>query len=646
MKKFYAFVICVILFVANCFAQSRYIVKFKNKDTNPFSIANPNAYLSPRALQRRTRHNISIDSTDLPVTPRYIDSVRLAGAVTILNASKWLNQITIRTNDPVALAKINALPFVVNATAVANRNTEIKVEKKLDGLTDEPIANTNILARVTTDVFSYGSSNNQIKIHQGEFLHNHGFKGEGMQVAVLDAGFNRYLNIPTFDSVRINNQIINVWDFVENTNTVNEDDAHGMYCLSIMAANMPGVFVGSAPKANYSLYRTEDVASETRIEEHNLAAGLERADSLGVELVSISLGYNQFDNPAQNYTYANMDGNTAMSTIAADLAAKKGMLSVIAAGNEGARAWKFLMAPSDGDSVLSVGAVNASGVVGAFSSYGPSGNGRVKPNAASVGVGTFVANASNGQPVPSNGTSFATPNLAGLVTCLWQAYPEFNNMTILDAVQKAGSKATAPDDRVGYGITDMKKAFVLLQQKTFTDNITFGRTATNFNFKIKYDSSMKIILERKFSDQTNFSTVKTFNGSGAYLLKTENYTDSYDQLDGKIVSYRLGIVIGIDTTYSLKTYNYGIPAEAITINPNPVVNGTVKIAISQVLNDVDIAVVNSAGQTVYKTIFKQPTGSLAPTILNLNMQGFASGVYYFNFYSNGEKIITKRVLKR
>jgi serine protease AprX len=635
-----------ILFALNTNAQSRYIVKFKNKDTNPFSIANPAAYLSPRSLQRRARYNILIDSTDLPITPRYIDSVRLSGAVTFLNASKWLNQITIRTNDPVALAKINAMPFVISTSAVANRNANNAVEKKLDGLTDVVNIEPNIATRITNDVFAYGSSNNQVKIHQGHFLHNHGFKGEGMQVAVLDAGFNRYLNIPTFDSVRNNNQIINVWDFVDNTNTVNEDDAHGMYCLSIMAANMPGVFVGTAPKASYSLFRTEDVASETRIEEHNLAAGLERADSIGVELTSISLGYNQFDNPAQNYTYANMDGNTAMSTIAADMAAKKGILSIIAAGNEGARPWKFLLAPSDADSVLSVGAVNSNGVVGAFSSFGPSSNGRVKPNAASVGVGTFVANASNGQPVPSNGTSFATPNLAGLATCLWQAYPEFNNMAILDAIQKAGSKAAAPDDRVGYGITDMKKAFVILQQKTFIDNVIFGRNNASFNFKIKYDSSMKIILERKFSDETNFTTVKTFNGSGAYILKTENYTDTYNNLDGKIVMYKLGMVIGNDTTYNLKNYNYGIPSEAISIHPNPIVNGTVKVTISQVLNDVDIIVVNSMGQTVYKTFFKQPIGSLAPTVLDLNMQGFAAGVYYFNFYSNGEKLATKRVLKR
>ena len=253
MKPFITVIVC-ILFSINTNAQSRYIIKLKDKGTNPFSIANPSQYLSARALQRRIRYNILIDSLDLPVTPRYIDSIRLAGTVTILNSSKWLNQVTIRTTDAVAIAKINSFPFVISATAVASRMTEqeLPVNKKLDNAGTESISflnSTSSRENTAGDVFNYGASHGQVHLHQGEFLHNHGFKGEGMELAVLDAGFFRYLTLPTFDSIRINNQILNTYDFVANETSVNEDDSHGMNCLSTIAANLPGTFVGTAPNA-------------------------------------------------------------------------------------------------------------------------------------------------------------------------------------------------------------------------------------------------------------------------------------------------------------------------------------------------------------------------------------------------------------
>ena len=179
-----------------------------------------------------------------------------------------------------------------------------------------------------------------------------------MQMVMLDAGFYHYLTLPTFDSIRINNQILGTWDFVSNNASVDEDHWHGMQCLSTIAANMPNTFVGTAPKASFYLYRTEDVLTEYPIEEQNYAAGLEKADSLGVEISSTSLGYFQFTNPIFNYTYADMNGNTSLSARAADMAARKGMLLIVAAGNEGTSAWHYLITPADADSVLAVGAVD------------------------------------------------------------------------------------------------------------------------------------------------------------------------------------------------------------------------------------------------------------------------------------------------
>ena len=651
MKKITAILLISFLYLQNSYAQNRYIVRFKDKATNPFTIANPATYLSSRAIQRRTRYNIAIDSTDLPVTPRYIDSVRLAGVVTILNASKWLNQVTIRTLDPIALAKINSLPFVISAVAVASRLGEnnIPVNKTLETVDDVPLPPNPNTARTTADIYNYGNATSQIKIHQGEFLHNHGFKGEGMQVSVLDAGFYHYLTLPTFDSIRANNQIINTWDFVTNDASVDEDHTHGMNCLSAMSANIPGVFVGTSPKASFCLFRTEDVASETRIEEHNLSCGLERADSIGVDVCSISLGYNEFDIASQNYTYANMNGNTTMSAIAADFAAKKGLLPVIANGNEGTKPWRYLITPADADSVLSVGAVNNAGVVAAFSSYGPTSNGRVKPNLAAVGLGAVIASPSTGLPVNGNGTSFATPNLAGLTTCLWQAFPEYNNMAIIDAMQKSASKYTAPDDRVGYGIPDMKKAFVLLQSKSYTQNVVVTNCNVAINMNMKYDNSMKIIVERKLSNQAAFSTFKTINGTGAFTNKPVSFADVFDTQSGGVVSYRVRVDIDTDTSFYISNINLTAPSlcvnpiDEIKINPNPIVDIANVLISRAVASKISIVVSNAVGQRVYETTYQQQAGAIVKSI---DMQTLSKGIYFVTVLANDKKVSTTRVFKK
>ncbi len=452
---------------------SKYIIKFKDKTGTPFSINNPSQYLSPKAIQRRTKQNISIDSTDLPITPRYIDSIRLAGNVTVLNRSKWLNQVCIQTTDAAALAKINSFPFVISSSAVMriqqglpSADTERKKIIVKDNLRTASILQTT---QTTADFFNYGNTYAQIHIHEGEFLHNKGFKGQGMLVAVMDAGFFNYQTLKAFDSVRNNNQIIETYDFVKNETSVNEDDAHGMYVFSIMAANVPRVLVGTSPKAKYYLYRTEDVATEYPIEEQNWAAAAERADSIGVDVFSTSLGYTTFDNPVFNHTYAEMNGKTTIIAKANALAAKKGIISVVAAGNDGNNAWHYISTPADADGIVTVGSVTYTGVPSGFSSYGPASDGRIKPTVASVGQGTYFWSTNN-QPATSNGTSLATPNLAGLITCLWQAYPEFTAIDIIEAVKKSSSKYSSPDDRVGYGIPNFRIAFEDLSRQRVTKN--------------------------------------------------------------------------------------------------------------------------------------------------------------------------------
>lgn len=555
MKKTILFVFSALFFITtNSQAQfTRYIVKLTDKGYNPFSINNPIQYLTQRSIDRRNRYNIAIDSTDLPVTARYIDSIKNAGAVTILNTSKWLNQVAIQTSDAAALVKINSFPFVMATSPIGSfANTSNKpVNKKLDveisGNT-APLSTSNL---ITADYYNYGLSYAQVHLHNGEFLHNRGFRGQGMQMAVLDAGFYHYLTLPTFDSIRNNGQILGTWDFVARNESVNEDHTHGMNCLSTIAANMPGTFMGTAPKTSFYLFRTEDVSSEYPIEEQNWVAGMEKADSLGVEITSTSLGYYNFDNPALNYTYANLDGNTTLSARGADMAAKKGILCVIAAGNEGNNAWHYIITPSDADSVMAVGAVNTSGVVGSFSSYGPSSDGQIKPSVAAVGVGSVIANPSTGQPTYGNGTSFATPIMAGLTTCLWQAFPEINNMGIINVLQQSATRAANPDNRVGYGIPDMKKAFVLLIKQLYSQQADVANCNVTFQLNAKTDSAITIDVERRLLGEMNYNTINTISSTGGFKMNQLIFVDDLSMYSTSGISYRFKMNIAADTSFYL-----------------------------------------------------------------------------------------------
>ncbi len=545
----------IALFVADAqsYAQfSKYIIRLKDKGTNPFSISNPSAYLTTRSIQRRTRYGIAIDSTDLPITPRYIDSIRLAGTVTILNSSKWLNQVLIQTSDAAALTKINGFPFVLSSGPLApfNNIKDKPVNKKLD-VELTAITNTETPNIITADYYNYGQSYGQVHLHNGEFLHNRGFRGQGMQMAVLDAGFFHYLTLPTFDSIRNNGQVLGTWDFVAGNASVDEDHTHGMNCLSTIAANMPSVFMGTAPKTSFYLYRTEDVNSEYPVEEQNWVAGIERADSLGIDISSTSLGYFNFDNAVFNYTYANMDGNTTLSARGADMAAKKGILCVFAAGNEGNSAWHYLITPSDADSVMAVGAVNTSGIIGSFSSYGPSSDGQIKPSVSAVGVGAVIANPSTGQPTFGNGTSFACPNMAGLTTCLWQAFPEINNMGIINVMQQSSTRATNPDTRVGYGIPDMKKAFVSLIKQLYTQQSAVANCGVTLQWTAKTDSVISIMVERKLPADANYTVINTQTSTGAFISRNFTYTDDLRSFPTTGVKYRFRMTIAADTSFYL-----------------------------------------------------------------------------------------------
>ena len=633
-------------------AQStRYIIQFKNKATNPFSLSNPTAFLSPQAIERRTRFNIAIDSTDLPVTPRYIDSIRSAGAVTILNTSKWLNSISIQTTDAAALTKINSFSFVKTSQAIAARTTAAS-DKFVDGH-DHPSNTSHKETNLTADFFSYGSSFAQVHIHNGEFLHNIGLRGQGIIIGILDAGFQNYLTLRAFDSVRANGQILGVSDFVAHDGSVNEDNPHGMECFSTIAANIPGQFVGTAPKANFYLFRSEDASSEYPIEEHNWVCAAERVDSLGGDMISSSVGYNLFSNAAFNHTYAEMNGNTTMAAIGADLAAKKGILVVNSAGNEGDKPWGKIITPADGDSVMAVGAVNASGVAAGFTSRGPSSDGQVKPDVASVGISTVIQLPSNVIGT-NNGTSFAAPNLAGVAACLWQGFREVNNMKIINALRQSGNRASNPNDTIGYGIPDVKKAMLFLLKDLASSSTSSSNCEATIKWTSKDKTGMKYQIERRVPGQTTFRKVGEINAIGtSFSSQTYEYTDDLTDVPSGILYYRIRQIIDtakksfaadyIDTTSTSFASSCLTGTNAISLSPNPsasIVSVTVNTSVSS--QNIAIRVYNSLGQLVVEFKDSKAEGI---AVYDIPVSHLPSGKYYVSAYDNKELIQTKELIK-
>lgn len=460
---------------------SRYVVQLKDKKGTAHSLSNPSTYLSAKAIERRIKQKLTVDSTDLPVSAAYLDSIKLVPNVQVLNVSKWLNQVLIRTTDANALTKINSFPFVKVTAAVAaqaNPMIDAPIQKKFTE-TIRPIPPSELISGAYgskggngVEALNYGSSYNQIHLHEGDYLHDLGYTGAGITIAVLDAGFFGYKTNTAIDSIRLQGRILGEWDYVLNESSVTEDHPHGLYCLSIIGANKPGQIVGSAPHAKFFLFRTEEAATEYPVEEQNWVAAAEYADSAGADMISSSLGYSDFDDPAFNHSYAQRDGNTSIITRGADYAAKKGMIVMNSAGNSGNATGegKFIACPADGDSVFAVGATNVTGSMASFSSWGPNSAGKIKPNIVSVGQGTALANTA-GNASAGNGTSFSNPLACGLIACLWQAFPEFTNMEIMRAVEKSSSRFNFPDERYGHGLPNFRVAYEILTRDRQFKNI-------------------------------------------------------------------------------------------------------------------------------------------------------------------------------
>lgn len=487
MLRTFQFIIAIIILQSWSFAQyKRHLVEFTDKGNNSYSISSPIDFLSTKAILRRTNQALSIDSTDLPVSGYYLDSLKKINGLKLISASKWLNRALIEVTDQTVLNKLQLVSFIKQSAPIASIKAPSEISPPLFKSNEtinkiqRPLLNGTRSPMGMEENINYGNSFAQVHMHNGEYLHQKGFTGTGVVIAVLDGGFDSYDSNISFDSLRLQQRLFGGYDFVENKNEISEAHIHGSYCLSIMASNISGSMVGSAPHASYYLLRTENDAEEYPVEEFFWALGAEYADSVGADIISSSLGYTSFSDPAFNHSYAERDGNTTLSAIAADLAARKGMIVCNSAGNSGTASTdeRYISSPADGDSVLAVGAVRVDGTIAAFSSWGPNGAGKIKPDVVSLGQGTVFTNA-KGEPVTGNGTSFSNPNIAGLVACLWQAFPEMNNMEIINVVKQSAHLYANPDEeRYGYGIPDFKMAFEKLQDLRIQRNLEQILTTT------------------------------------------------------------------------------------------------------------------------------------------------------------------------
>jgi serine protease AprX len=514
-----------------------YRVSFRDKGANSTSVFSPSDLLSQRAIDRRLQAGIEVpDYRDLPVFRDYTDQVSALG-FTLHCTSKWMNSALFKTKTEVETATLLSLPFVSGVQVVKKPAGKSNFTDKLD---------------LTASLQDYPPYDRPITMLNGYPLHNSGYDGTGILIAVLDGGFTYADKASSLAMLRSRAGIKYTYDFVNKNRNVYGYHTHGTMVLSVLAGHISGAIQGTAPGADFLLLRTEDGASEFPVEEDFWAAGAEFADSAGADIISSSLGYYMFDDPAMNHKFADLDGNTTFVTRAADIAASKGIFVVASAGNERNKAWLRIIAPSDGDSVLAAGAVDGYNMISSFSSAGPSADGQVKPDNAALGV-SIVVQANETQLARLNGTSFSCPVLSGMTACLMEAVPEAGNKEIIDAIHKSADRYNYPDSLYGYGIPDMNKAITTLQDlhlvvpenksvvcpnPTMGDiEIVFNQAPGNIRIEVVTSSGVPVFVKDygAYAGRSLEITALNDREQGIYLVKLLTGTGIYTH---KIVKLR------------------------------------------------------------------------------------------------------------
>ncbi len=484
-------------------SQSLYWIGFPDKSNNTFSIQNPEQYLSKKAIQRRANQHIAIEEEDLPVSQPYIDSIQKTGA-TILFTLKWLNGVVVKPSvSQLNSIKNLGLPLtIISIYEPTTRNSSSGIQK------------TKATTEAALNQSYYGNGLAAISNVSGNFLHQKGLLGQEMLIAIIDDGFYNANKIGVFTDAFASGRVVATKDFVNPQSDIFSEDSHGTHVFSIIGAKTPSVMVGTAPEAQFVLLRSENFDSEQLVEEYYWSAAAEYADSIGADLVNTSLGYTTFDIPSQNHVYSDLTGEATPISKSCSIAAKKGMLMVCSAGNEGNKTWKYISVPADAQGIIAVGATTLDSSVSTFSSIGPSADGRVKPEVAALGSEVGIIS-DKGAPIQGNGTSYSAPIITGMAACLWQAFPTLTSDQIREAIILTANQNSNPTNTKGFGIPNARQAYNYLLVtyggiKCIKPEISPNPFSTNVSVTISAPTSSEVEI-----------TIYTSSGESIYREKIQ-----------------------------------------------------------------------------------------------------------------------------
>lgn len=528
MKKILFFSFCLFCFNAAVAQLQDAWVFFNAKPTTTYPLTNPISFLTQDAIDRKNLHNTPIDVRDLPVDESFITGLKNQPGIQVMAKSKWMNAAHIRgfesdINQLLTLSFVDSIDF---ADASLNRS-----QQRLD--TKTPVA-LNMTAPI-----NHGLAFNQLDMIEVDSLHQLGYTGTGIKIAILDSGFPNIDVLNGFNRTLTNQLILGGYDFVDREAVFFGDHQHGSHVSSHITGYVLNSYVGAAPDASLYLFRTEDVSSENPVEESYWVEAAERADSLGVHIINTSLGYLNFDNPAYNYSYTDMDGQTSFIARGANIAAEKGMIVVVSSGNSGSSSvHPYIHTPADAIGAFTIGAVDSTGNYASFSSIGPTYDGRIKPDIVAQGQSTYYINQQD-QIVTGSGTSFSAPIISGAIACLWQALPSLNAEEIKNLIRESASLYPNPTNFLGYGIPNFVLAQTLSTNEVAIDNPI--KTWPNpFNDQLNIE----------FFDQQAYE-LAIFNNLGQLILE-RNGTDKLIRIDtgklsGGMYLLRLKLKKGVKT---------------------------------------------------------------------------------------------------
>lgn len=510
-------------------------VYFTNKQNSQFYFDNPLQMLSQRSLDRRTNQNIAIDIKDVPIYQPYVDQIIASNGIEVKAKSKWLNALHVRASieDIQNLASLSFVDHIQFADRNLNGANKIKTNKINNKSKTSALHKVNKTTE-TNSAFLYGNSANQVNMLHVDYLHDQNYTGSGKIIAVMDAGFPNVNVVAPFQRLRDNNQILGGYNFVNRSDDFYTGNSHGTLVLSTMGGYVENELVGTAPDAAYYLFMTEDAATENPVEESNWVEAAEVADSLGVDIITTSLGYFGYDNPNYSYTYADMNGTTSFMSRGADIAFSRGMICVVSAGNSGATANPNIGVPADAINVLTVGAVKSDETYATFSSIGPSFDGRVKPDVMAQGQNSVLSNTS-GVITTASGTSFSGPIMAGAIASFWQAVPNLTNQQIVTLVKESADRYTNPTNQYGYGIPNFQEALnaALILSTTTISKATF----------LVYPNPAKNNLYISFPKSIGDAKLSFYNVLGQNIfeksIKNSDTSVNLDNLNSGIYFYKI-----------------------------------------------------------------------------------------------------------